>query len=38
MNEVLLSPPDKVFLDELPMKYKWRILLRHDEEVKGMLD
>jgi hypothetical protein len=38
MSEVLLSPPDKVFLDSLPLKYKWRILLRHEEETKGLLD
>jgi len=31
MNEVLMNPPDKVFLDTIPLKYKWRILLRHDE-------
>jgi len=38
MTEVLLSPPDKVFLDSLPLKYKWRILLRHEEETKELLE
>jgi len=33
MNEVLLNPPDKVFLDTIPIKYKWRIILRHEEVV-----
>lgn len=38
MMEVLMDPPDKVFLDTLPLKYKWRIVLRHEEETKGLLD
>jgi hypothetical protein len=37
MNEALLNPPDKVFLDSIPLKYKWRIILRHEEVLQDYL-
>lgn len=38
MNEIILTPDDKIFIEQLPIKYKWRLIKRHEIEKSNMID